>query len=51
MRDARCAVTVFDRSQRPAGRISTRQDGDQPCDHGEQYFTARNPRFRKEVAL
>jgi renalase len=50
LRDARCAVTVFERSQRPAGGMSTRQDGDWQCDHGAQYFTARDPWFRAEVA-
>jgi predicted NAD/FAD-dependent oxidoreductase len=30
--------------------MSTRQDGDWQCDHGAQYFTARDPWFRAEVA-
>jgi hypothetical protein len=29
--------------------MSTRQDGDWQCDHGAQYFTARDTRFRAEV--
>jgi renalase len=45
-----CAVTVFDKSRGPAGRMSTRRGDGWQCDHGAQYFTARDPAFRAEVA-
>ena len=48
------AVHVFDKSRGPSGRMSTRRAEDAlgpwQCDHGAQYFTARNPAFRAEVA-
>jgi HlyD family secretion protein len=31
--------------------MSTRRGDDWQCDHGAQYFTARDPDFRAEVAL
>ncbi len=50
-------VHVFDKSKGPAGRMSTRRgldtqgaSGPWQCDHGAQYFTARDPAFRAEVA-
>ena len=47
-------VHVFDKSRGPSGRMSTRRaddvDGPWQCDHGAQYFTARDPAFRAEVA-
>lgn len=47
-------VHVFDKSRGPSGRMSTRRaeddNGPWQCDHGAQYFTARNPAFRAEVA-
>ena len=43
-------VNVFDKSRGPAGRMSTRRQGDWQCDHGAQYFTARDPLFQAEVA-
>lgn len=47
-------VHVFDKSRGPSGRMSTRsaEDAHGPwqCDHGAQYFTARDPAFRAEVA-
>jgi hypothetical protein len=43
-------VGVFDKSRSPSGRMSTRRGDDWQCDHGAQYFTARNPDFRAEVA-
>ncbi|MBS1172840.1 MAG: dependent oxidoreductase [Proteobacteria bacterium] len=43
-------VGVFDKSRGPSGRMSTRRGDDWQCDHGAQYFTARNPDFRAEVA-
>lgn len=43
------SVTVFDKSRGPSGRMSTRRESDWQCDHGAQYFTARDPAFRAEV--
>ena len=47
-------VHVFDKSRGPSGRMSTRRAEDQSgpwqCDHGAQYFTARDAAFRSEVA-
>lgn len=47
-------VHVFDKSRGPSGRMSTRRAEDESgpwqCDHGAQYFTAREPAFRAEVA-
>ena len=48
------AVHLFDKSRGPSGRMSTRRaedaHGPWQCDHGVQYFTARDPAFRAEVA-
>ena len=48
------AVHVFDKARGPSGRMSTRRSEDDngpwQCDHGAQYFTARDPAFRAEVA-
>ncbi len=44
------AVTVFEKSRGPGGRMSTRRGDDWQCDHGAQYFTARDPAFRAEVS-
>ncbi len=47
-------VHVFDKSRGPSGRMSTRRaednNGPWQCDHGAQYFTARDSQFRAEVA-
>lgn len=47
-------VHVFDKARGPSGRMSTRRAEDDnglwQCDHGAQYFTARDPAFRAEVA-
>lgn len=45
-----CTVSLFDKSRGPAGRMSTRRGEGWQCDHGAQYFTARSPEFRAEVA-
>jgi len=42
-------VEVFDKSRGPSGRMSTRRGDGWQCDHGAQYFTARDPAFRAEV--
>lgn len=46
---AGCAVQVLDKSRGPSGRMSTRRGEGWQCDHGAQYFTARDPGFRAEV--
>lgn len=47
-------VHVFDKARGPSGRMSTRRAEDEhgpwQCDHGAQYFTARDAAFRAEVA-
>lgn len=50
LQEAGLRVTVFDKSGGAAGRMSTRRGGNWQCDHGAQYFTARHPDFRAEVA-
>ncbi|MFI4875031.1 MAG: NAD(P)/FAD-dependent oxidoreductase [Blastopirellula sp. JB062] len=43
-------VSLFDKARGPAGRMSTRRAADDlRFDHGAQYFTARDPRFRQQV--
>ena len=46
-------VALFDKGRGPGGRMSTRRLttplGDVAIDHGAQYFTARNPAFRRVV--
>jgi renalase len=49
------AVHLLDKSRGPSGRMATRRAQDEgtgawQCDHGAQYFTARDPAFRAEVA-
>jgi predicted NAD/FAD-dependent oxidoreductase len=44
------AVTLYEKSRGPGGRMSTRRGEDWQCDHGAQYFTARDPAFRAEVS-
>lgn len=43
------AVSVFDKGRGPGGRMSTRRHGDFAFDHGAQYFTVRDERFRRRV--
>jgi predicted NAD/FAD-dependent oxidoreductase len=50
LQQAGIRISVFDKSRGPAGRMSTRRADDWQCDHGAQYFTARHPDFRAEVA-
>lgn len=50
LKDAGLDTVLFDKSRGPAGRMSTRRGDDWQCDHGAQYFTARDPAFRAEVA-
>lgn len=42
-------VTLFEKSRGVSGRLSTRTAQDWQCDHGAQYFTARDPLFYAEV--
>ena len=42
-------VQVFEKSRGVSGRMSTRRGEGWQCDHGAQYFTAREPAFRAEV--
>jgi len=50
LQQAGARVCVFDKSRGPSGRISTRRGDGWQCDHGAQYFTARDPDFRAQVA-
>lgn len=50
LQQAQISVSVFEKSRAPGGRMSTRRGNDWQCDHGAQYFTARHPEFRAEVA-
>lgn len=50
LQQAGLTVHLFDKSRGPAGRMSTRLGDDWACDHGAQYFTARDERFRAELA-
>ncbi len=42
-------VRVFDKGRGPGGRASTRRSMEYRFDHGAQYFTARDRRFRRYV--
>lgn len=42
-------VLVVEKSRGVAGRMSTRRAEEWQCDHGAQYFTARDPAFATEV--
>jgi hypothetical protein len=43
-------VRVFEKSRGPGGRAATRRYGEVGFDQGAQYFTARDPVFRRAVA-
>lgn len=47
--EAGVAPRLFEKSRSVAGRMSTRRGEGWQCDHGAQYFTARDPAFRAEV--
>ncbi len=47
--DAGHDALVFDKGRGPGGRISTRRAEPFAFDHGAQYFTARDARFRRWV--
>ena len=44
-------VVVFDKGRGVGGRTSTRRADATGFDHGAQYFTARDPRFRRVVDM
>ena len=51
LHDAGFAVTVFDKGRSPCGRACSRREdgpgaGDTQFDHGAQYFTVKDGRFR-----
>jgi hypothetical protein len=43
-------ATVFEKSRGLGGRAATRRWNGLPMDHGAQFFTARSPEFRQQVA-
>jgi len=47
--DAGHGVTVFEKARGPGGRTATRREAERQFDHGAQYFTARDPAFRRHV--
>lgn len=61
LQQAGYTVTVFEKSRGVGGRMSTRRVSDEPdnktadswqswqCDHGAQYFTARDPAFVRQT--
>lgn len=49
LQNAGLAVTLFEKSRGPSGRLSTRLAANWQCDHGAQYFTARDAEFLTEV--
>lgn len=49
LNNAGVQVKVFEKSRGVSGRLSTRQNDEWQCDHGAQYFTARDARFYAEV--
>ena len=49
LQDAGWTVRVLDKGSRPGGRVCTRMMDGESFDHGAQYLTARDPRFRRFV--
>jgi renalase len=49
LQQAGAQVQVLEKSRGAAGRMATRRGEGWQCDHGAQYFTARDPDFRNEV--
>lgn len=49
LKNAGFIVDVFEKSRGPSGRLSTRVTETWQCDHGAQYFTARDAVFKSEV--
>ena len=44
-------VTVFDKGRGPGGRTTTRREGEFSFDHGCQYLTVHDPRFRRYLEV
>ncbi len=49
LQDQGHAVTVFEKSGRPGGRAATRRTDEHAFDHGAQYFTVKDERFKRYV--
>ena len=49
LRDAGCAVAVFEESDIPGGRAAGQEEEFGAFDCGAQYFTARDPRFKSAI--
>ena len=49
LREQGHSVHVFEKSRGVGGRMSTRHFESWACDHGAQYFTARDPSFAQQV--
>ena len=49
LQDQGYEVRVFDKAGRPGGRTATRYSDDYVFDHGAQYFTVKDERFRRYV--
>lgn len=49
LRAAGHEVTLFDKGRGPGGRMASRRHDGGRIDHGAQYFTAHDPRFRAQV--
>ena len=49
LREAGHSVTVFEKSRGVGGRLSSRYAGPYEYDHGAQYFTVTENRFRSLV--
>lgn len=49
--DSGVSVVVFEKSRGLGGRMATRRGDDWQCDHGAQYFTARDADFRAQVEV
>lgn len=49
LREQGHSVHVFEKSRGVGGRMSTRNFESWACDHGAQYFTARDPSFAQQV--
>ncbi|NNE68906.1 MAG: NAD(P)-binding protein [Rhodothermales bacterium] len=49
LQDNGCEVVLFDKGRRPGGRLASRRQESWSFDHGAQYFTAKDPRFNRQV--
>ena len=45
------SVTIVDKARGPGGRMSSRRSPEGRYDHGAQSFTARDPRFLRQVRV